>query len=260
MVNIQLTQYDIEHFLLILVRIASFLVTAPIFSMASTTPRTVKIGFAAALSFLVFSMVPSEEIVYENMWQYMTVIIEEVAVGVIIGFMANICLNILHFAGKIIDTEIGFAMVTQFDPTTRDQVTITGTLYTYFVMLLMLVTNMYQYVVRAVIDSYELVPVGGVEFHASRMLNLILQYVTDCFVIGFRIVLPFFTVALLLNVILGILAKIAPQMNMFVIGMQLKVLVGLVVMVMTAALLPSVANFILNEIKTMVVAAIQALS
>lgn len=260
MVNIQLSQYDIEHFLLILMRMASFLVTAPVFSMASTTPRTVKIGFAVALSFLVFPIIPSEEMIYESMWQYMAVIIKEVAVGVIIGFMANICLNILQFTGKVIDTEIGFAMVSQFDPTTRDQVTITGTLYTYFIMLLMIVTNMYQYVIRAVIDSYELIPVGGMQLNAGRMMNLILQYVVDCFVIGFRIVLPFFTVTLLLNVILGILAKIAPQMNMFVIGMQLKVLVGLVVMVMTVALLPSVANFVLNEMKTMIVAAIQALS
>ncbi len=260
MVNIELSQYDIEHFLLVLVRIASFLVTAPIFSMASTTPQRVKIGFAVAISFLVFPMIPREDIIYESMWQYAAIIIKETAVGVIIGFMANICINILSFAGRIIDTEIGFAMASQFDMSMRDQISVTGILYTYFVMLLLIVTDMYQYVVRAVIDSYELIPIGGVELNAGNLLSLMLQYVTDCFVIGFRIVLPFFTVILLLNVILGILAKVAPQMNMFVVGMQLKVLAGLIVMVLTAALLPSVANFIFNEIKTIVVAAIEAMS
>lgn len=260
MVSFEILQYDIEHYLLILVRIASFMVTAPVFSIASTTPRRIKIGFAAAIAFLVFPLIPREEIIYETIWQFAAIILEEAAVGVIIGFMANICINILSFAGRIIDTEIGFAMATQFDPTTRDQVSITGTLYMYFVMFLLLVTNMYQYVVRAIIDSYELIPVNGVQISIGRLLELMLKYASDCFIIGFRIVLPFFTVMLLLNVILGILAKIAPQMNMFVVGMQLKVLTGLLVMVITAPLLLSVANFIFDEIKTLIVAAIQALS
>lgn len=260
MINLELSQYDIEHFLLVLVRIASFLMTAPIFSMASTTPRRVKIGFAVAISFLVFPLVPRETIIYETMWQYAAIVIKETAVGVIIGFMANICLSILNLSGRIIDTEVGFAMVSQFDTTTRTQTSITGTIYTYFIMLLLIVTDMYQYVVRAIIDSYQLIPVGAVNFNINRLFPVALQYMTDSFVIAFRIVLPFFTVILLLNVVLGILAKVAPQMNMFVVGMQLKVFTGLVVMVLTAALLPSVSNFIFNEMKTMIVTVIKAMS
>lgn len=260
MVNIQLSQYDIEFFLLILVRIASFMVTAPIFSFASTTPNRFKIGFAVAISLLLFPIVPKETIIYETIWQYAAIIIKETAVGISIGLMANICMNILNFAGRIIDTEIGFAMASLFDPATRNQVSVTGNLYTYFVMFLLIVTNMYQYIIRAVVDSYELIPVAGAKFSAGKLMTILIQYITDSFIIAFRIVLPFFTVIFLLNVILGILAKIAPQMNMFVVGMQLKVLAGFLVMVMTAMLLPSVANFIFNEIKTMVVAVIQALS
>lgn len=67
--------------------------------------------------------------------------------------MANICLNILNFAGRIIDMEIGFAMVTLFDPATNEQTSITGNLYTYFVMLMLIVSDMYQYVVKAIVDS-----------------------------------------------------------------------------------------------------------
>lgn len=260
MVQFEISLYDVEQFLLILVRIASFMVTAPIFSIASTTPRRVKVGFAVALALLVFPMVPREEIIYESIWQYAVIIIKETGVGVVIGFMANICMYILNFAGRIIDTEMGFAMASQFDQTTNTQISVTGTLYTYFVMFLLIVTNMFQYIIRAVIDSYELVPVGGAQFNANRLFTLMLQFTTDCFVIGFRIVLPFFTVIFLMNVILGVLAKIAPQMNMFVVGMQLKVMAGLIVMVMTVSLLPSVANFIFTEIKTLVVAAIQAFS
>lgn len=260
MVNFNLAQYDVEQFMLILVRIASFLFTAPIFSISNTTPRKWKIGFAIALSVLIFPMVAKDNVVYKTMWQYTAIVIKEAAVGLVIGYMANICINIISFAGMIIDMQIGFSMVTLFDPTTKEQTTITGTLYMYFIMMLLIVTDMYQYIIRAVIDSYELIPINGVSIHTDKLLHLMLKYITDCFVVGFRIVLPFFTVILLLDVILGVLAKIAPQMNMFVIGMQLKIFVGLTVMVITAALLPSVANFVFTEMKTMIVAAIEAMS
>ena len=72
-------------------------------------------------------------------------------------------------------------------------------------------------------------------------------------VIGFRICLPVFAAMLLLNAILGILAKIAPQMNMFAVGMQLKILVGLSVLFLTAGLLPNISNFVFTEMKRMMV-------
>ena len=236
MVDLQLSQYDVEQFLLILVRIASFLYTAPIFSISRAVPNKVKIGFAVLISFMLFP------------------------IGLVIGYMANICLNILNFAGRIIDMEIGFAMVTLFDPATNEQTSITGNLYTYFVMLMLIVSDMYQYVVKAIVDSYDVIPINGATFHVQSLFKLMVQYTTDCFVLGFRIVLPFFTVTLILNVILGILAKIAPQMNMFVIGMQLKVFAGFLVMMLTAMLLGSVSNAIFSEMKTLIVAAVAAMT
>ena len=85
------------------------------------------------------------------------------------------------------------------------------------------------------------------------------RYMTDYFIIGFRIVLPIFAAILLVNTILAILAKIAPEMNMFVIGMQMKVLVGLFVMTIVIELVPSVADFIFNEMIDMMKAAIEFL-
>ena len=74
----------------------------------------------------------------------------------------------------------------------------------------------------------------------------------DSFIIGFRIFLPFFACIMVLNCVLGIMARVAPQMNMFSIGMQLKILVGFVVLYLIVFLLPNVANYIFDEIKTMV--------
>ena len=79
------------------------------------------------------------------------------------------------------------------------------------------------------------------------------RYMGDMFVLGFRIFLPFFACIMILNCVLGIMAKVAPQMNMFAVGMQLKILVGYVVLFLTFFLLPEVAEMVFDEIKTMVV-------
>ena len=86
----------------------------------------------------------------------------------------------------------------------------------------------------------------------DHLLNTFARYMGDIFVLGFRIFLPIFACIMILNCVLGITAKVAPQMNMFSVGMQLKVLVGFVVIFLTVFLLPDIANMILKEIKLMV--------
>lgn len=82
---------------------------------------------------------------------------------------------------------------------------------------------------------------------------------TDLFVIGFRIYLPVFACIMILNCILGILAKVSPQMNMFAVGMQMKIMVGFLVMFLTITLLPGIADFIFNEMRKMMVLFIEGM-
>ena len=87
----------------------------------------------------------------------------------------------------------------------------------------------------------------------------IIKFMTDLFVIAFRIFLPYFACIMVLNCILGIMAKVAPQMNMFSVGIQLKLLTGLVVMFLTLFMMPNIADFLFREIKTMVVMVIEGM-
>ena len=85
-------------------------------------------------------------------------------------------------------------------------------------------------------------------------------YMGDMFVIAFRIILPVFACIMILNCILGIMAKVSPQMNMFVVGMQLKIFVGIFVILFTISMLPSVSNFILDEIEKMFAILVRGMS
>ncbi len=241
--------YHLEYFLLILVRISGFMVAAPLFSLRNI-PMRVKAIIAIALAILVFHIVPYREVTYSTTIGYALVVLSEMLAGIIMGFMANVAYYILAFAGQIIDQEIGFSMVNQYDPITSTQVTITGNLYTYAVMLMLFATNLHQYLVRALTDSFTVLPVGAVSLDMG-IYELMKRFMGDYFVIGFRIILPVFASMLVVNTVLAILARVAPQMNMFVIGMQLKVFVGLAVLVLMIMMITGVADLIFREMISM---------
>jgi len=240
----------LEFYLLILVRISGFMVAAPIFSLRNI-PMRVKTLLAIGIAVVVFHVVPYQEVVYSTTLEYAIVVITEMLAGLIMGFMANVAYYILSFAGQIIDQEIGFSMVNQFDPITSTQVTITGNLYTYAVMLMVLITNMHHYLIRAITDSFQVIPVGSVAINFN-LYEVMKRFVVDYFVIGFRIVLPVFASLLVVNTILAILARVAPQMNMCVIGLQLKVFVGLAVLVLMVMMITGVADLVFHEMISMI--------
>ncbi|NLP34596.1 MAG: flagellar biosynthetic protein FliR [Clostridiales bacterium] len=246
---------DFEIFLLILVRITGFVFTAPFFSLKSV-PFRVKTGLSIFLVLILIFTMEYKSPEYIGVIGYAILVVEEAIVGVVLGFFANIAYYILNFAGKFMDMEIGFSMVTQLDPISMIQTTITSNLYGYLVLLMMMITNLHHYFLKAIIDSFQIIPLGEVVINPS-MYQLMVRFMVDYFIIGFRIVLPIFAAILLVNTVLGILAKIAPEMNMFVIGMQLKVFVGLFVLTLMIELIPSVADFIFNEMIGMMKAAVE---
>lgn len=258
MVDISFSIENLEYYLLILIRIASFIFVAPIFG-DSAVPRQIKVGLSAFVAFFMYNLVDRPDLTYVSVVGYAVIVLKEGITGLLIGFAAYICNSIILFAGNIIDMDIGLSMATEFNPTTNTEVTISGNFYYYLVLLLLLISNMHDYILRAVCDSFSVVPIGGAEFDWTHLLNAMTKYMGDLFVIGFRIFLPFFACIMILNCVLGIMAKVAPQMNMFSVGMQLKILVGLLVMFFTIFLLPNVANYIFNEIKTMVVLIIEGM-
>ena len=248
---------NFEFFLLILVRITGFTFTAPFFSLRNV-PVRIKTGLSIFLTAIVFYSVPYSTPEYTGVIGFAMLVVKEALAGAIMGLFANIAYHILAFAGQMIDMEIGFSMLNVMDPVTSVQTTITANLYGYLVLLIMLITNFHHYFIRSIVDSFQIIKVGMAEL-SPNLYMVMVQFITDYFVIGFRIVLPIFAAILIVNAILGILAKIAPQMNMFVVGMQLKIFVGLMVLAMIMELVPSVADFIFNKMREMLLDAIEML-
>ena len=258
MVNFAFSLNNFEYFLLILVRIVSFVFVAPFFG-DSAVPRRVKVGLSLFVAIFMYNIVNKPDLEYTSAVGYSVFVVREVMTGLLIGFAAYICNSIILFAGNIIDMDMGFSMAMEFNPSLNTQSTITGNFYYYLVMLILVASDMHSFILRAVFDSFTVDPIGKAVFDWDHLVLSITKYMGDMFVIGFRIFLPFFACIMILNCVLGIMAKVAPQMNMFSVGMQLKLLVGFAVLYLTIFLVPTVANFIFNEIKTMVVLIIEGL-
>ncbi len=259
MVELSFSIYDLEYFLLILTRVSCFVFVAPFFSMKNT-PARIRVGISFFTSMLLYqALSPAEAVAYDTILEYAVIVMKEAVAGLLIGFGATICTSIMNFAGSIADMETGLSMVTLMDPTTRENSSISGVFYQYVLMLLMIATGMYRYLFSALADSFRLIPVSGVVLHGDKLVDAMIAFLGDYVVIGFRIVLPIFCAMLLLNAVLGILTKVSPQMNMFSVGIQLKIIVGLSVFFLTAGFMPGIADFIFEEMKQMISAFVGAL-
>ena len=252
MIDFTFSYADLEFFLLVLVRVSFFIYVAPFFAM-SNTPRRVKIGFAIFISYLLFQSLDHNEVVYNSVLGYAIIVLKEALTGLLIGWGAQLCMTVASFAGSIADMEVGLSMVSLMDPTTRENATFSGVFYQYVFTLFLIISGMYRYLLQALIDTFTLIPVGGAVFHMDSLLESMIRFMRDYIVIGFRICLPVFCVMLLLNCTLGILAKVSPQMNMFAVGMQLKLLIGLAVLFIAISLLSDVTNSVSREMKQIVV-------
>lgn len=250
---------ELEYFLLIMTRITCFIYVSPFFSLRDV-PNRVKIGFSLFVSIILYYLtMPHAYVLPETLLGLSIVIVKEAGAGLLIGLGANACMSIVLFAGRIADMEMGFAMAQQMDPTTREQATISGVYYQYMFMMIMIVSGMYRYFISALAETFVLIPIGEVNFNFDSLLSAFTKFLADYMFIGLRIALPVLCVIMLLNAVLGILAKVAPQMNMFSVGIQLKVFTGLFVLFITVGLLPKMSDLVFTSMQKVIVSFVEGM-
>lgn len=259
MVDLTFSMSELEYFLFVFVRIASFVFVAPFFSTRGV-PNNAKVALSVFVAYIMYHFGP-EHIYpeYNTILGFATVVLKEVSVGLLIGLAAQMCTSIVLFAGRIIDMEVGLSMANVFDPTTNEQASITGALMQYGVMMILYTTGLHRFLLKALMETFILIPVGNAHINTDRLLESLIAFLGDYIIIGFRVCLPVFASITLMNIVLGLLAKLAPQMNMFSVGIQLKLLAGLSVIMVTISLLPDVCNFITTQIQQMIILMVEGM-
>lgn len=222
----------LPNFLLIFCRITAFFVVAPVFSTRGV-PAQFKVGIAFFVSLLIFLSMGEVTAIPWNP-AYILTILRELLIGLLLGFTAYMFFTIVQVAGSFIDMQIGFGIANVIDPMTGAQSPILGNFKFMVAMLLFLSLNGHHYLLMAIMKSYEWVPLSNELFahiYGGKVSEFMLSTFTTMFSLAFQMAAPLVVALFLVDVALGILARTAPQFNIFVIGLPLKIIVGFLILI-----------------------------
>ena len=230
-------------FALILTRLSAFFLAVPVFSYR-TLPAMLKIGMATFLAlFVSFQM---DFTFLEGMENYFYFVIREALVGLSIGVIAFIILTAIQVAGGFIDFQMGFAIANVMDPQTGAQSPLMGQYLYLFALLILLSVNGHHLIIDAIYYSYDFIPLDQLIFNTnvSNLAELVLRSFGQMFLIAFQMAVPIVGCIFLVDLSLGIMARTVPQLNVFVVGLPLKILVAFLLFIITM----SSFGLILNQL------------
>jgi flagellar biosynthetic protein FliR len=239
-------QYQI--FLLVMIRASGIFIFSPFFS-SQNIPNTMKIGLTFSISLLITSILPVVPTLSNE--TLVLIISKELMVGIIIGFISYSFFSAFYVMGQIIDMNIGFGMVNVVDPQNKVQVPLMGNFYYILAFLMLLSTNGHHTIISALVDSYNFIPIGSFRYTEITM-NLLVDTLAKSFELGFKLSFPIVATIFLTDIVLGIMSKTIPQMNVFVVGMPLKAMLGLLIVFISMPIFYGAINgifdFIINDI------------
>ncbi len=238
---------NLPLFLLIFVRISAFFVTAPLFSYRNI-PIMNKILISAALAFFVgFAIEHPLELVVDG--TYYLLILKEAMIGACIGLIAMLIFYAVQVAGGFIDFQMGFAIANIVDPQTGAQTPLLGQFFYIFALLFLLSVDGHLLLLDGIFNSYTIIPVDKLflPFSEGQTAKHVTQSFMTMFIIAFQMSIPVVGSLFLVDIALGIIARTVPQVNVFVVGLPLKIFVSFVALLVSFSVIFSMANYLFKE-------------
>ena len=223
---------NLPVFLLIVARVSGIFMSAPAIGSRNLHPRA-RVGASVALALLIAPFVPVDPAALPaDLLVYVGIALKELIVGILLGFSAMLIFNAVQLAGQVLDVQIGFGVANVIDPITNAQVPTMGQFQFIIAMLLFLAMDGHHLLLTALARSFELVPLTEFWFSptlASKFSSL----VGEMFVMAVKVGAPAIGALFLAEMGLGMIARTVPQMNVFIVGIPLKIALSFVV-VLTA--------------------------
>ena len=226
------TPREVIFFMLVLSRVAGIFAALPVFG-GRRMPLTVKAITVIMITLVCFPAISvALPQVPPDAFTLALLLFSEVMIGLTLAFITQIIFAAVEFSGQIIGMQMGLTISSILDPSQGTQTQIMSVVQTLFATLLFLSLNIHHLFIRAIMDSFRVIPLGG--WHLSgELVNFLVIRTADIFIIGIRLAAPVMVALLLTTVALGIMARAFPQMNIFMISMPLNIGLGLVILGMT---------------------------
>ena len=216
-------------FLLLFARTTSMIVVAPVLGHQAV-PLQLKVAFGLFMAFVLFPLQSSMAAVVDiKLVGIIVLLLEEVIVGLMIGFSAGLIFAGIRYAGELIGFDMGFTMASIFDPELNTSTPVIGEMLYTLTALLFILLNGHHFVLQALVLSYGSVPIGQLVMNPIATAKLV-GMVGMIFVVAVKFAAPVIVALFLTNTALAILTRLLPQMNIFGVAFPLKIGVGIVVL------------------------------
>lgn len=217
-------------FLYILMRMAGFVLFNPILGRQSI-PGMVRVGFSLVLALAVTSFTTQTVEIPGSLIEFAIKLVLELSVGFLLGIVMQFFFYIPVLAGEIIDNQMGMTMAKTYDSGSQASMSVTSTLFNVLMLLLFFTANGHYTMLRILLTSGDIVPFGQAAL-GQDAANAVAELFITCTLLGVKLALPVLAAELMGQVGMGILMKVIPQINVFAINIELKVIIGLVMVIL----------------------------
>lgn len=238
-------------FMLVVARLSGLFLIAPVFSSPMIPPKIKLMALLVLAATLTPIVAPTAPEVPVSILPLILALGTETIIGFAIGFSVAIVFAAVQLGASLIDTSIGFSMASIIDPINNAQGAVLGSFYSMVATLAFLSVNGHHWLLAGFKRSFEVVALGVVPDIEQMMANLFTTF-TQLFAMAFQIAAPVLITLLLVDVVLGIVSRVVPQMNVFFVGIPLKIGVGLVAVIVS---LPTFTGFLQERVSDVVAGA-----
>ena len=221
--------YDSNQLLmlvLVLVRISGIFSTMPVLG-SNNIPLQVKIVFILILGLIIYPFINFNEILYYQLSNYVILLSSELLIGLVLGLIGRFMFSAIEFAGTIIGFQMGLSMANVFDPTSEQQISMIARFETAIATLIFFVMDLHLMIIQAIVKSYSLIKPGQASVN-NNLTEQIINFSSAIFSIGFQIGAPLIVALFLANMIIGLLSRSVPQIQVFIVGFPLILLLGFI--------------------------------
>ncbi len=225
-------QFDsLTTFVLVFVRMVSMIVFNPVITRRNV-PTRVTMGLSLLITILVAGTVPPVENITPLDVTFL--LLSEIIVGFMCGYVFRLFYYMLYFAGDMLDMQFGLAMSKVFDPSSSIQVSLSGRVLEILFILYFFSTGSHLILIRIFATSYKIIPIG-LGINILEASSFVVQVFLSAFSLIMRLIIPFIVTEFILEVSMGVLMRLIPQIHIFVINIQLKVLLGIILLFLFAS-------------------------
>ena len=247
MISVTAAQLDawLALFLFPLSRILALLAAAPVLSNAAM-PARIRLAAGLAISLALAPALPPPPPVPAASWLGLTIVFEQILIGTMMGFALRLAFAALDVAGELIGLQMGLSFATFFDPDAGGQSSVIAQFLGLLAALVFLAMNGHLLAIWLVAESFSVLPVGSLPFNAVSLAALV-KAGSMMFALGVLLALPLITALLVTNLALGVLARVAPALNIFAVGFPVTLALGFLVLMLSLPYMGAAMDPVFNR-------------